>query len=321
MAGVPEAMCAAQELNGLAIPGVEISSEVKGDENLHILGYFYHGSNSVALEKQLEKIREGRHQRGKEILTKPVRFGTIFAFLLPLHQLDVILIDASFQASMDVHLEWERVFEIAGEATPGDRALVEADYVSKFKEPFVLCLGNDGPAYVEHDIGDVNIDRFRVHFPPDEVIKLIESARIRARLFQNLLGWDFSISPYADKIEAYEKLADESAPLKLGGSDFHGINPDTEQIPGDIPFPTSNVDAFQQDVRSVWETPLCLDREKVAARVQSDPERAHKKENLLIWRKQLDFALEVAGTLPNTEVTIQDHSVGSRYCVIVVNAH
>lgn len=73
MAGVAEAMETAQQLNVLVIPGVEISAEVKGGENLHILGYFYPGSNSTELDAQLEKIRTGRHKRGKEMLRKLVR--------------------------------------------------------------------------------------------------------------------------------------------------------------------------------------------------------------------------------------------------------
>jgi predicted metal-dependent phosphoesterase TrpH len=73
MAGVAEAMETAKRLDVLVFPGVEISAEVKGGENLHILGYFYPGSNSVELEAQLEKIRTGRHKRGKGMLSKLVR--------------------------------------------------------------------------------------------------------------------------------------------------------------------------------------------------------------------------------------------------------
>lgn len=73
MAGVPEAMAAAHRLGVLVVPGVEISAEVTGGENLHILGYFFPGSNSRALELQLEKIRTGRHKRGKGMLSKLVR--------------------------------------------------------------------------------------------------------------------------------------------------------------------------------------------------------------------------------------------------------
>lgn len=77
MAGVAEAMATAKKLDVLVFPGVEISAEVKGGENLHILGYFYPGSNSVELEKQLEKIRTGRHKRGKGMLNKLVRWACV----------------------------------------------------------------------------------------------------------------------------------------------------------------------------------------------------------------------------------------------------
>ncbi|KAF1792252.1 polymerase/histidinol phosphatase-like [Phytophthora cactorum] len=142
MAGVSEAIAAAQKLGVLVFPGVEISAEVKGGENLHILGYFYPGSNSAELEKQLLKIRTGRHKRGKGMLKK--------------------------LEAMGIKLKWDRVLEIAGEAAPGRphvaEALVEAGHVANFRQAFARYLHNDGPAYVEGE-----------HFPPEEAIKLIAS--------------------------------------------------------------------------------------------------------------------------------------------------
>ncbi|KAF1792779.1 polymerase/histidinol phosphatase-like [Phytophthora cactorum] len=130
MAGVSEAIAAAQKLGVLVFPGVEISAEVKGGENLHILGYFYPGSNSAELEKQLLKIRTGRHKRGKGMLKK--------------------------LEAMGIKLKWERVLEIAGEAAPGRphvaEALVEAGHVANFRQAFARYLHNDGPAYVEGSI-------------------------------------------------------------------------------------------------------------------------------------------------------------------------
>ncbi|DAZ95613.1 TPA: hypothetical protein N0F65_000096 [Lagenidium giganteum] len=290
MAGVPEAMCAAQELNVLVIPGVEISAEVKGGENLHILGYFYPGSNNMALERQLEKIREGRHKRGKEMLRK--------------------------LASMNVKLEWKRVLEIAGEAAPGRphvaQALVEAGHVSNFREAFSRYLHNNGPAYVEGE-----------HFPPEEAIKLIDSAggvsvlahpwccKNPITLVPELAALGIhGIEVYHDsnKIDMYGALAKESNLLKLGGSDFHGIDPVAEHAPGDIPFPRRHVEAFLEHAKRVWETPLRSELEKIAARCQSNADNASIQEELLIWREQLDFALEVAASLPNVDVTVRDQS-------------
>ncbi|RHY00346.1 hypothetical protein DYB36_010848, partial [Aphanomyces astaci] len=92
-----------------------------------ILGYFCPGTDSVALEAKLLAIRQARHKRGKEMLRK--------------------------LAEMGIHLNWDRVLEIAGEAAPGRphvaEALVEGGHVSNFREAFSRYLRNDGPGYAE----------------------------------------------------------------------------------------------------------------------------------------------------------------------------
>jgi predicted metal-dependent phosphoesterase TrpH len=54
---------------------------------------------------------------------------------------------------MGMHLNWDRVLEIAGEAAPGRphvaEALVEAGHVANSRDAFARYLGNDGPAYAE----------------------------------------------------------------------------------------------------------------------------------------------------------------------------
>ncbi|RHY26935.1 hypothetical protein DYB32_007709 [Aphanomyces invadans] len=127
MAGVTEAMEAGRSLGVFVLPGVEISAEEKGAENLHILGYFCPGTDSVEIEAKLLAIRQARHKRGKEMLRK--------------------------LADMGIQLNWERVLQIAGEAAPGRphvaEALVEGGHVSTFREAFSRYLSNDGPAYAE----------------------------------------------------------------------------------------------------------------------------------------------------------------------------
>ena len=58
-------------------------------------------------------------------------------------------------ASMGMMIEWERVQEIAGEASVGRphiaQALVEAGYVTKVAEAFDRWIGRNGPAYVERE--------------------------------------------------------------------------------------------------------------------------------------------------------------------------
>jgi predicted metal-dependent phosphoesterase TrpH len=75
MAGVADATKAARAAGIFNIPGVEISAEAKGSENLHILGYFCPGTENSALEEKLLAIRQGRYRRGQEMLRKLVHRG------------------------------------------------------------------------------------------------------------------------------------------------------------------------------------------------------------------------------------------------------
>ncbi|KAF1328926.1 hypothetical protein FI667_g6360, partial [Globisporangium splendens] len=262
MAGVAEAMETAKRLDVLVFPGVEISAEVKGGENLHILGYFYPGSNSVELEAQLEKIRTGRHKRGKGMLSK--------------------------LASMGIKLEWDRVLEIAGEAAPGRphvaQALVEGGFVPTFREAFNRYLHNNGPAYVEGE-----------HFPPEEAIKLIASAG----------GVSVLAHPWC---------------CKMGGSDFHGIDPNTECAPGGIPFPRKQVETFLAHAKGVWERPLTerlravIDTAKqLKQQQQIDVNAQENVEELLIWREQLDMAQQTCAALGAELEVLEGESSTSQY--------
>lgn len=272
MAGVSEAIAAAQKLGVLVFPGVEISAEVKGGENLHILGYFYPGSNSAELEKQLLKIRTGRHKRGKGMLKKLEEMG--------------------------IKLEWERVLEIAAEAAPGRphvaEALVEAGHVANFRQAFARYLHNDGPAYVEGE-----------HFPPEEAIKLIASAggvsvlahpwccKDPIALVPELAKMGIQgIEVYHDtnKIDMYGALAKESGLLRMGGSDFHGIDPTTERAPGAIPFPRLHVDRFLAHALDVWERPLVERLQAMAKAIKLAGSDCEVSEELLIWKEQEPLA-------------------------------
>ncbi|KAF1322178.1 hypothetical protein FI667_g11472, partial [Globisporangium splendens] len=304
MAGVAEAMETAKRLDVLVFPGVEISAEVKGGENLHILGYFYPGSNSVELEAQLEKIRTGRHKRGKGMLSK--------------------------LASMGIKLEWDRVLEIAGEAAPGRphvaQALVEGGFVPTFREAFNRYLHNNGPAYVEGE-----------HFPPEEAIKLIASAggvsvlahpwccKNPLTLVPELAKLGIQgIEVYHDvsKIDTYGYLATESGLLKMGGSDFHGIDPNTECAPGGIPFPRKQVETFLAHAKSVWERPLAerlravVDTAKQLKQQQQQQIDVNAQENveeLLIWREQLDMAQQTCAVLGAELEVLEGESSPSQY--------
>ncbi|OQS06271.1 hypothetical protein THRCLA_01682 [Thraustotheca clavata] len=268
MAGVQEAMEKAMELGIFVIPGVEISAEEKGAENMHILGYFCPGTESKEIEDQLLLIRQARHHRGQEMLRK--------------------------LATMGIHLDWERVLEIAGEAAPGRphvaQALVEAGHVANFRDAFARYLGNDGPAYAEGE-----------HFPPQEAIKMIAQAggiSVLAHPWccKNPLdvvpklaaAGIHGLEVYHDtnKIDMYGALARESSLLKLGGSDFHGIDPTTEREPGNIPLPRKHLDAFLERAKEIWALPL---RNKVKTICESLQD---KPETLVTWSELVSIVQE-----------------------------
>ncbi|OWZ19958.1 hypothetical protein PHMEG_0005705 [Phytophthora megakarya] len=297
MAGVSEAIATAQKLGVLVFPGVEISAEVKGGENLHILGYFYPGSNSAELEKQLLKIQTGRHKRGKGMLQK--------------------------LEAMGIKLKWKRVLEIAGEAAPGRphvaEALVEAGHVANFRQAFARYLHNDGPAYVEGE-----------HFPPEEAIKLIASAggvsvlahpwccKDPMTLVPELAKMGIQgIEVYHDtnKIDMYGALAKESGLLRMGGSDFHGIEPTTERAPGAIPFPRVHVDRFLAHALDVWERPLVKRLQVMAKAIQLAGPDASKSEELLIWKEQEPLARRTLAELDMGVEIVENESEDTKVSV------
>ncbi|CAI5714705.1 unnamed protein product [Hyaloperonospora brassicae] len=294
MAGVGEAIATAQKLGVLVFPGVEISAEVKGGENLHILGYFYPGSDSAELEAQLLKIRTGRYKRGKAMLKK--------------------------LEAMGIKLEWERVLEIAGEAAPGRphvaEALVEGGHVVDFRQAFARYLHNDGPAYAEGE-----------HFPPEEAIKLIASAggvsvlahpwccKDPMTLVPELAKLGIQgIEVYHDKnkVDMYGALAKESELLRMGGSDFHGINSKTEREPGAIPFPRPHVKRFLAHALRVWERPLVERLRSIAQSMKLAGPDACAPEELLIWREQEPLARQTLDELGVAAKIVESEEMRAR---------
>ena len=107
------------------IPGIELSCDVPGGE-VHMLGYFMDVSDP-GFQQTLAGFREGRLARGEGMVRKLAEFG--------------------------MHIAWERVLEIAGDASVGRphiaQALVEAGYFPEPSAAFREYLGRNGKAYVE----------------------------------------------------------------------------------------------------------------------------------------------------------------------------
>ena len=80
------------------IPGVELSCDVPGGE-VHMLGYFMDVDDS-GFQDILATFRQGRLARGEGMVKKLAEFG--------------------------MHIEWERVLEIAGDASVGRPHVADA---------------------------------------------------------------------------------------------------------------------------------------------------------------------------------------------------
>jgi predicted metal-dependent phosphoesterase TrpH len=228
------------------IPGVELSVDM-GVE-VHILGYWMDEHDPTFLT-ELDRFREGRLGRGQEMVRKLRDLG------------------------MDI--SWERVLEIAGDASVGRPhvalALQEKGYVASVHEAFDRYLANGGPAYVP-----------REKLTPEDAIRMLQAAGgIAAVAHPQFIGLpqrpgaDGS-RPYRDAdyitvrdgalerlaaagaagMEVYYKnnapelvaelkaLADRLGLLPLGGSDYHALGREDECQPGRIPLPDEAIPPF-----------------------------------------------------------------------------
>ncbi len=231
--GLEEAEAAAARLPGfLLVPGVELSCDVPGTE-VHMLGYFI-DRKDARLQEQLDSFRVGRIDRAQRIIGALERLGA--------------------------PIEWERVQELAGEASVGRphiaQALLEAGHIEHFNEAFDRFIGRDGPAYAE-----------RVKLEPPDAIAMIRDAgglavfahpgftkeyeRVAGELAEaGLFGLEAYYKHYdPEMVASLVALADGLGIFALGGSDHHGIDREGERQPGDIPLPDEVVDAFLETAR------------------------------------------------------------------------
>ena len=226
--GIAEARTAAGRHTGYTlIPGVEMGTDIEGAE-VHMLG-LYLSPEDDDLQAMLRRLRAGRVDRGYGIVEK--------------------------LRGMGIMIEWERVKQIAGDASVGRphiaQALVEAGYVPKVADAFDRWIGRNGPAYVERD-----------KMTPAESVRCIVERGGMACLAHpaDLQGLDALLAElkaagmaamevyYKDyppgTVERLRQAAERSGLLPLGGSDYHGIFGNDEPLPGDIPLPDAAIERF-----------------------------------------------------------------------------
>lgn len=219
--GVAPALEAVRAFPSLkVIPGVEIGTDVP-DGEVHVLGYFINYLDDALVDK-LADLRDSRKTRAKKMIAKLGHLG--------------------------VHIEWERVEEIAGSGSVGRphvaQAIMEKGYVQSLKEAFARYIGRDGPAYAE-----------REKMTPQQVVELVvrvgglpvlahpadieDLEEVIPRLQRaGLAGMEVYYNAYASvTIQHLASLARKHHLIATGGSDFHGLEHLTETPMGGVDIP------------------------------------------------------------------------------------
>jgi predicted metal-dependent phosphoesterase TrpH len=223
VSGVAPALAAARVFPELTvIPGVELSTDVPQGE-VHILGYFIDYTDRELLAR-LERMRNSRRERAQAMIAKLRDLGVI--------------------------IDWSRVQEVAGEGSVGRphlaQAMLEKGYVASLGEAFDSYLGRGGPAYVE-----------RRKLTPAAAVELVLRVKGLPVLAHPLTVSDPEALVIELKaaglvgIEAYYKdysaadigellsLAERHHLVVTGGSDYHGLDNESEVMIGGAPVPLS----------------------------------------------------------------------------------
>jgi predicted metal-dependent phosphoesterase TrpH len=147
-------------------------------------------------------------------------------------------------------VSWERVLEIAGDASVGRphvaQAMLEKGYISSISEAFDRYIGRNGPAYVEREKLEPRqavelLRRFqasaviahpRYMKDPEAILPGLKAA--------GLVGLEvYHKDSDAELIDRFRAMAQRHGLVATGGSDYHGLARDDEREPGDTALPDS----------------------------------------------------------------------------------
>ncbi|MGI6491655.1 MAG: PHP domain-containing protein [Pelotomaculum sp.] len=226
--GIGPAMAAARKYNLEIIPGVELSTEYKGQE-LHILGYLIDAFDRNLLSK-LSSIRQEREQRMEKMVGRLQALG--------------------FSVDLD------RIRAISGAGAMGRphlaAVMVEAGIVKTKAEAFDLYIGHGKKAFVH-----------RAKLTPSEAIRMIhDCAGVAVLAHPGLNSLSIPLEKLIDDgiigLEAYhpahnrelasyyERLAAEKGLIVTGGSDYHGPGRAEESRLGLITVPYKVVEKMKR---------------------------------------------------------------------------
>lgn len=229
-AGVEEALEAARGTRLTVIPGIEISTDVPGDNELHVLGYYIDPCHAE-LEARLSALRHARIGRARQTLACLEKAGC--------------------------PLEWEHLVELSQGDVIGRphiaQALVDAGHVDTVHSAFRQYLAKGKPAYVE-----------RYKLTPKQALKIILAAggvpvlahptrvleHIPGLVRAGLAGLEAYYPAHAEPEQIFlAKLARKHNLIVTGGSDFHGPGITEAQKPGVVYVPRSSVAALDARLR------------------------------------------------------------------------
>lgn len=228
--GIAEARRTASQWDDFTlIPGVEFGTDIPGGE-VHVLAYFL-DPDDAELQAMLTELRVSRKERGRRMVERLRELG--------------------------LDLSWERVQEIAGDASVGRphiaQALHEKGYVSTVKEAFDKYIARNGPAYVEREkltpsdavksiVGFGGVPCLAHPRDLDDLDNLLSIMKAAG-----LAGMEVHYQNYdPPAVERLAAMAGKFDLLPLGGSDYHGLYGEHERLPGlmDSPLPDSSIDGL-----------------------------------------------------------------------------
>ena len=211
VSGQEEFLRAAQGTGFFAVPGVELSTRLRGKE-IHIVGLFIDPA-SGDLTKFLQARREERVRRNTEMIRKLRENG--------------------------YEITEEEVYAEANGESVGRphmaRVLLSKGYFSDMREVFFRCIGRNAPCYVPREA-----------VPPDAAVRVIlasgglpvwahpilsaSSRSAMRRVLRELvpaglagLETRYPLYKECDRVAA-KTVASEFGLLESGGSDYHGRN-------------------------------------------------------------------------------------------------
>lgn len=225
LGGVAEATLEASQHGIEIIPGIEMSADMPGGAEVHILGY-YLDVNNQELQAELVRLRQGREGRGYGMVQKLTALG--------------------------MPISWQRVLEFAAGGSVGRphiaQALLEKGYIKTSAEAFDKYIGDGGPAYVD-----------RAKLSPAQSIALIHRAGgvasfahpiytanylqvLRDLVAIGLDGVEAHYGHYMDNDrQTLLTLANELGIIPTGGSDFHGQPTMNDTPVGGVYVPVQSV--------------------------------------------------------------------------------